>query len=313
MNKLGGAVVVLTGASSGIGRVAAQLFARKRAKLVLASRGAEALDRVTKLCIELGAEAIGIPTDVREESQVFMLRDAALARFGRIDVWVNDAAVYMLGNLEDTPSDVVRELFDINVMGTLYGSKAALSQFRKQGKGTLISLGSVAARAPYAKASAYCASKHAIQALTASLRQELVGTRIRACLVTPATVDTPFFDHAANYTGFEMKALPPIQRPYRVARAIVRCAEVPRSELVVGGTPRMMALFQAAMPWLYERVLPQVVARAHLGPMPAPKAPGSIPRSMPPYSDEGGWWRGRESVLEPPPAEAPALGAMPAE
>lgn len=299
MNMLDGAVVVLTGASSGIGRIAAEMFAKKHAKLVLASRAEAPLQQVMKLCVELGAEAIVVPTDVRDESAVLALRDAAVQRFGRIDVWVNDAAVYMMGALEEVPSDVVRLLLETNVMGVVHGAKAALSQFRKQGTGTLISVGSVAGKVPYAKASAYCASKHAVHALTAALRQELVGTKIEACVVAPASVDTPLFDHAANFTGLEMKVMPPIYRPHRVAREIVRCAEFPRREVLVGATPRVMSLFHAFMPWLYERVLPRFIATSHLGRMPAPKVPGNVSKTLPPYAVAAGWKRGRESVLEP--------------
>src|SRR5690606_17937861 len=110
------------------------------------------------------------------------------------------------------------------------------------GNGTLISVGSIAGKVPYATASAYAASKHAVHAIHGSLRQELAGTKIDACLVVPASVDTPLFDHAANFTGVEMKVMPPIYRPQRVARAIVRCAESPRREVLVGSAPRVLSL-----------------------------------------------------------------------
>src|SRR5262249_14929308 len=216
------------------------------------------------------------PTDVCDESQVLALRDAAIRRFGRIDVWVNDAAAYVLGDLEAVPTAIVRDLFDINVMGVLHGAKAALSQFRKQGTGTLISLGSVAGKAPYAKASAYCATKHAVHAMTAALRQELVGTKIEACVVAPAAVDTPLFDHAANYTGREIKAMPPVYSPYRVARAIVRCARSPRREVLVGAAPYWMTLFHMLTPWIFERVQPRLVSTQHLGSTSVSRTSGAL-------------------------------------
>jgi NADP-dependent 3-hydroxy acid dehydrogenase YdfG len=309
MNKLNGSVVVLTGASSGIGRVAARLFAKERARLVLASRSAPALEEVERLCVELGTEALAVPTDVRDEAQVLALRDAAVERFGRIDVWVNDAASYLLGTMEEVPSEVVREILETNVMGYVHGTKAALGQFRKQGRGTLISVGSVAGKTPYAKASAYCASKHAIHAMNAALRQELVGTRIRACVVAPASVDTPLFDHAANYTGLEIKVMPPIYSAERVARAIVRCAERPRREVLIGAAPRLMTLFHMLMPAVFERTEPKLVASQHVGRTPVPRRDGNLLRTLPPYEDDGGWKRGRASVLEPAPTE-PRLGAV---
>ncbi|MBN9163345.1 MAG: hypothetical protein BGO98_17145 [Myxococcales bacterium 68-20] len=309
MNKLEGAVVVLTGASSGIGRVTARMFARRQAKLVLAARSPEALQEVARRCIELGGETIAVPTDVRDESQVLALRDAAIARFGRIDIWVNDAASYLLGNLEEVPSELVRGLMETNVLGTFHGAKAAVTQFRKQGHGTLISIGSIAGTAPYAKASAYCASKHAVHAMNAALRQELVGTNIEACIVAPASIDTPLFDHAANYTGVEMRVMPPIYSPGRVARAILRCAERPRRLVFVGGAPLLTTLLHLLLPRVYERLQPQLVAERHVGPRTAPKIPGNIPETLPPYDDEAGWRRGRASVLEPPPPEEATLVA----
>jgi NADP-dependent 3-hydroxy acid dehydrogenase YdfG len=308
MRNLRGAVVVLTGASSGIGRVAAQMFAEKGAKVVLAARDGGALEDVVRLCERRGGEAIAVPTDVRDEGQVRALRDAAVARFGRIDVWVNDAAVYMMGSFERVPSEDVRALLETNVMGMVHGSKAAITQFRAQGGGTLISVGSVAGKVAYAQASAYCASKHAIHALNAALRQELVGSPIQACIVAPATVDTPLFDHAANYTGREMRAMPPIYRPERVARAIVRCAERPRREVLVGGAPFMMSLMQLLTPWLFERVMPQLVARTHLQRRAGRDTRGNFRQPLPPHADRGGWKDGTRNETARLPAAA--QGAM---
>jgi NADP-dependent 3-hydroxy acid dehydrogenase YdfG len=290
-----GKVVVLTGASSGIGRVAAQMFAKKGAKVVLAARDGMALEQVAELCRKLGADAVAIPTDVREEAQVLALRDAVVSRFGRIDVWVNDAAVYMMGPLERVPSEQVRTLFETNVMGVVHGAKAAISQFRAQGgRGTLINVGSVAGKSAYAQAAAYCASKHAVHALTSALRQELVGTRIDACVVAPATVDTPLFDHAANYSGRTIKAMPPVYRPERVAAAIVQCAESPRREILVGMAPRVMSLMGLLVPWLWERLQPKMIDTSHLGKERAPDTAGNFATPTGPHADRGGWKEGRK-------------------
>lgn len=307
MSKLEGAVVVLTGASSGIGRVTARRFAARKAKLVLASRSGEALEEVLRQCVELGAEAIAVPTDVRDESQVIGLRDAAVERFGRVDVWVNDAAVYMLGTLEESPTQELRNLLETNILGVVHGAKAALVQFRKQGHGTLISVGSIAGQIPYAKAAAYCASKHAIDALHGALHQELLGTGIESCLVVPATVDTPLFDHAANYTGKQMRVMHPIASPERVARAIVRTAESPKRKVRVGRAPILMSLYHLLLPWLVDRLQAKLVERRHLGPLAEPPTPGNVGHALPPYEDHGGWKRGRSSTLEPPPRSPPAL------
>lgn len=294
---LRGAVVVLTGASSGIGRVTARKFAERGARLVLAARDREALDEVARLCEQRGAQALAVVTDVRDEQQVLSLRKAAVERFGGIDVWINDAAVYMLGPFERVPAEQFRALFETNVMGVVHGSQAALLQFREQGRGTLINIGSAAGKASYAQASAYCASKHAVHALHEVLRQELADTDIDACLVAPSTIDTPLFQHAANYTGRAIRAMPPVYSPEDVADAIVHSAQTPRRERTVGGVARAMALMQQLAPALWERLQPRLVEREHLEPEPAPDSAGNIARPLEPHSDSGGWKNG------PPRAE----------
>jgi NADP-dependent 3-hydroxy acid dehydrogenase YdfG len=288
-HKLQGAVVVLTGASSGIGHLTALLFASAGAKLVLAARERETLEAVVQLCEQRNTQAIAVPTDVRDEAQVRALQRAAIDRFGRIDVWVNDAAVYMLGAFERTPSEQFRALFETNVMGVVHCAKAALAQFRQQGSGTLITVGSVAGKTSYAQASAYCASKHAVHAIHEALRQELLGTRIHACLVVPATIDTPLFQHAANYTGREIRAMPPIYPAERVAEAIVSCAQSPRREVLVGTAARVMSLAQRLAPTLYELLQPRVVEHAHLGSQAVRDTEGNVSHPLPPHTVSGGW------------------------
>jgi NADP-dependent 3-hydroxy acid dehydrogenase YdfG len=145
--ELEGSVVVLNGASSGIGRAAALRFATRGARLVLAARDPEALEDVAQECRDTyGTDAISVVTDTRDEPSVEALARIAVDRFGRIDVWVNDAAVYMMGRLEACPTQAIRDLFDINVMGTLHGMRAAMGVFRTQRSGVLINVGSIAGK-----------------------------------------------------------------------------------------------------------------------------------------------------------------------
>lgn len=177
--ELKGAVVVMTGASSGVGRAAALMFGRRGARLVLAARDPESLEEVAQECRDTyGTGAISVVTDVRDEASVEALSQIAIERFGRIDVWVNDAAVYMLGTLEDCPTQAIKDLFETNVMGVLHGTRAAVGAFRRQGgHGVLVNMGSIAGKVSYAKAGAYCASKHAVHAITEALRQERPRSR----------------------------------------------------------------------------------------------------------------------------------------
>lgn len=290
-------VVVLTGASSGIGREAALQFAKEGCKLVLAARDASALDEVARLCNELGGEAIAVRTDVSDNDAVRRLRDAAVARFGRIDVWVNDAAAYMMGSVESTPAEVYKRLFETNVLGVVHGTKAALEEMRKRNEGVIINVGSLAGKSAYAEASAYCASKHAVHAFTEALRQELVSekSKIEACIVAPGTVDTPLFQHAANYTGQEIEAMKPIYSPARVAHAIVRCAKHPRREVLVGAMPKTFSLMQMLLPGIFERVQPKMIESDHLGDAPVAKNEGNLYVPTAPHEVSGGW-KQRKSV-----------------
>jgi short-subunit dehydrogenase len=287
-------VVVITGASSGIGRATAHEFANRRGRLVLAARDAAALETVAAECAERGAgEVLVVPTDVRHESAVIALRDAAVSRFGRIDIWINDAAVYAMGRFEDTPTDVFRGVLETNVLGVVHGSQAALEQFRAQGEGRLINMGSLAGRAAYADASAYCASKHAVHAITEAIRQELVGSAIHASLVAPATVDTPLFQHAANYAGREVVAMPPVYDVQRVARAIVSCARRPRRIVTVGAMPRAMWLDHRVAPGMYERTMRKFVESKHLGSSYREPSQGNLIQPTEPHAVDGGWRRPR--------------------
>ena len=306
---LSGAVVVITGASSGIGREAALQFASEGSRLVLAARDAEALEEVAALCRDRGAEAIAVPTDVSDEGRVDALRDAAIERFGVIDVWVNDAAAYMMGPVDEVPPAAVRRLFDVNVMGVVHGCRAALKEMKLRDRGVIINVGSVAGKAAYAQASAYCATKHAVHGFTEALRQELVGTGIEACIVAPATVDTPLFEHAANYTGRAIEAMKPIYAPSEVAAAIVGCARRPRREVLVGAAPRMMTALQTVTPGLFERIQPKMVERDHLGGPARARSSGNLFSTREPHQVDGGW-RERKPVDPRPMVGAAAAASL---
>lgn len=294
-SSLYGAVVVITGASSGIGRETALQMAKHGARLVLAARDEDALNDVVHACNECGAEAFAVPTDVSDESEVEALRDAALAKLGVIDVWVNDAASYMMGRVDAVPADAVKRLFEVNVLGVINGSRAALTHFRQRNKGVIINIGSVAGKAPYALASAYCATKHAVHGFTEALRQELATTPIQACLIVPATVDTPLFDHAANFTGRTIEAMRPYYPAERVAEAIVDCALYPRREVLVGAAPRVLAAMSATPG--YEKMQPKLIEREHLGREARGPSSGNLYLPEEPHQVEG-HWRERKPLLD---------------
>jgi short-subunit dehydrogenase len=230
-----GAVVVITGASSGVGRAAAQEFAAVGARLVLAARNAEALREVAAACERAGAEALDVPTDVTDAGAVSILAQAALARFGRIDVWINNAGIGAVGAFDTTPVEAHEQVVRTNLIGAMNGAHEALRNFKLQRAGILIQTNSIGAYLPSPYAASYAASKFGLRALSESLAGELHRwPDIHVCDLYPAFLDTPGVSHGGNYTGHVLKPSPPVYDPLRVARAMVRLVERPRRRTVIG-------------------------------------------------------------------------------
>lgn len=248
MTRFTGKVVLITGASSGIGRSTAHAFARRGALLVLAARGESGLRAAAEECRRLGAEVLVVPTDVTDEAQVHALVAAAVERFGRLDVVVGNAGVAMAGALEDLPTAMFRRVIDTNVFGHVHLLHAVLPRFRAAGRGTYIAVASIESRlsAPYQ--SAYVTSKHALLGLVDSVRDELAGSGVTLSTVLPATVDTPIYATSANRTGRVWHPMPPAIGPRRVARAIVRVAAHPRRTTYVGVLQSLLVPFELLVP-----------------------------------------------------------------
>ena len=248
-------VVVITGASSGIGHAAALAFAERGDRVVLAARGQAGLETVARACERLGASTLVVPTDVSDHRQVERLRDAAIARFGRIDVWINNVGVGVVGLFDQTPIEAHHRVVESNLIGHMNGAHAALGHFRSRSAGTLINMVSVAgfASAPYA--AAYSATKFALRGFSDALRAEVSTLPdVHVCAVYPTFVDTPGMAHGANYTGKTLKPPPPLVDPREVAATFVSLADAPRASVSVGSVAVPARLAHAIAPDLVGRL-----------------------------------------------------------
>lgn len=229
-------VVVITGASSGIGLATVQAAARAGAKVVLAARSVDVLKAIVATLVQQGHEAICVQADVADRAQVQAVADAAIARFGRIDTWCNIAGITIYGRVEDVLEADARRLFDVNFWGMVHGSMAALPHLRKQG-GALINVGSEASVVAVPMQGIYSASKHAVKGYTDALRIEVTemdGAPVSITLVEPTAVNTPLPEHARNYMDQQPKLPTPQLDPHRVAAAILGAATAPTREVKVG-------------------------------------------------------------------------------
>lgn len=249
-------VIVITGASSGIGLATALAAAAKGAKLAIAARSGAALADIVQRLISKGSDAVAVTCDVSNRADHERLAETAIKHFGRIDTWVNNAGVGMFGRLDETDEADARRLFDINFWGLVHGSMVALPHLRAS-KGVLINVGSEVSEAVAPLLGMYNASKHAVKGFTDTLRielEQLDGADVTITLVEPTAVDTPFPQHACNYMDQEPK-LPgsPIE-PERVAEAILEAAAHPTRVKRVGAGSTINTLTAKLAPRLADKM-----------------------------------------------------------
>jgi short-subunit dehydrogenase len=249
-------VIVITGASSGIGLATARMAARKGARLVLSSRSEEALRKLADEINEQGGQAAYTTADVADQKDVLRIVTTANERFGGFDTWVNNAGVSIYGNLVDVSLDDHRRLFETNYWGVVHGSLAAVAELRRRG-GALINIGSALSDRAIPVQGAYSASKHAVKGFTDALRMELEheGAPISVSLIKPAAIDTPYNDHAKNYLPVKPKNPPPIYAPEVVAEAILHCAAHPERDVFVGGGGKGISLMGQYAPRTVDKLM----------------------------------------------------------
>lgn len=232
---------------------------------MLAARRQDALEETAKRCRDGGAQAIVVETDVSIEAEVNELARRALEAYGRIDVWVNNAGVTMFSRLEDGATEDHRRVIETNLFGAIYGARAVIPIFRRQRRGVLVNVGSVLSEVGQAFVPSYVISKFGVHGLSETLRVELADEPdIHVCTIIPFSIDTPHFEAAANDIGRAAYALPPMQSPEKVARALASLCERPRRVRFV---PRSIVLglaLHALAPRASERLLLDALRTYHL-------------------------------------------------
>ena len=255
MGRLAGMVVAITGASSGIGRATATLAAREGASVAVSARRP---DRLAALEAEIRAEggaAMAIPADVTRPADMDALVQRTIARFGRLDVMVCNAGIGYHGPLDDTPTDAMRRVVDVNLMGTLYAARAALVAMRRQNRGHIIAVSSIAGRRGIGGSSVYSATKAAQIGLVEALRAEFTGTPLRASLVYPVSTETEFHEAIARDFGHAIAGIGPKQSADRVADAIVSCMISPRAEVYPYRKAWLLAVLSVVAPAQADRFI----------------------------------------------------------
>ncbi len=282
--KVAGKTFVIVGASSGFGRGVAEQLGAYKANVVLAARRGELLEEIATKIRAAGGTALVVPMDISKPEDVQRLAEAAVQQYGKIDVWVNMAGVGAIGRFWEIPIADQARIVDINLKGFIYGSHAAIRQFQTQGYGTLINLGSIESENPLAYHASYAATKGGVLNLGQAINQELRLSghkNIKVVTVEPWAVDTPFWQHAANYSGHtaRMAAMDP---PSKVVNAVIRMSLRPRKELPVGWKARGSWISHHLFPHFTERISANVAHKSQIkNAPPAPPTSGSAFTPMP--------------------------------
>jgi len=262
VRSLRDSVVAVTGASAGIGRECALAFAREGAKVAVGARRRDRLDELVAEIERAGGHAMAGAMDVGEEHDVQRFVDAAAARFGRLDVLVNNAGYGIHGRVEETPTAAFERLMRVNYLGTVHGCRAALPIMKRQGSGVIVNISSIVGHRALPGGAAYAATKAAQISLTESLRVELRGTGIHVCSVHPISTLTEFHEVLSRESSGQVRPMGPRQSAAAVARAVVGCAKRPRPEVYPYPASRLIVWLNALSPRLADWVAYQGARRA---------------------------------------------------
>lgn len=255
LRKIHDQVIVITGATSGIGLSTARMAADRGARLVLAARADDALDELAHELRARGAEVVTVTADVGKADHVERIGAAAIEHFGRVDTWVNNAGISIYGRIEDISPEDHHRLFQTNFWGVVNGSLEAVKRMKLRGGGALINLGSELSDHGIPLQGMYAASKHAVKGFTDSLRMELEkeGAPMSITLIKPSGIDTMFAVHAKNYMDKEPQLPAPVYAPELVADAILYAAQNPKRDVFVGGAAKMNSSGARFLPRAFDK------------------------------------------------------------
>jgi NAD(P)-dependent dehydrogenase (short-subunit alcohol dehydrogenase family) len=293
-------VMVITGATSGIGLTAARDAVKAGASVVFCARDAGAVEQLERDLTAHG-EALGVVCDVTNERDVRALAQAAIDRYGRIDTWVNNAGVSIYGRLEDIEIADMRQLFEINFWGVVHGSLTALEHMKERG-GAIINIGSTLSERAIPIQGIYCASKFAVRGFTDAFRMEVEKSNypIAVTLIKPSAIDTPYIKHAKNYLPEEPKNPPPVYAPDLVADAILHCAVRAERDIFVGGAGMMFGLMEKLMPHKTDKVMEATLFEIQQSGEPAkPRGDASLYAPSGPELHERGGYQGKVFETSP--------------
>ena len=271
MGRLSSKVVAITGASAGIGHAAARRLADEGAAVVLSARRADRLEELVAGIERAGGRALAVPGDVTsvEDMDAFVAKTVDV--FGRIDVMICNAGIGYHGPLDDTPTDAMRKLVDVNILGTFYAGRAALVQMRKQGHGHIIAISSIAGRRGVGGSSVYSATKAAQIGFIEALRAEFLGTNLHASIVYPVRTKTEFHDAMARDFGYRVSGKGPTQTADHVAKTIADVIASPRPEVYPYALSRLLGVLSVVAPRQADRLIRRFGRRP--APVPASHEP----------------------------------------
>ncbi|MCC2626276.1 MAG: short-chain dehydrogenase [Burkholderiales bacterium] len=270
-------VIVITGASSGIGLATAYTAAKSKAKLALIARNKKVLQQVVKEITTLGGEAIAIAADVGNRTQLEDAAKEVIKHYGRIDTWVNVAGVSIWGKLEEVRELDQRRLFETNFWGTYHGSLIAVRYIKKNG-GAIINMGSLTSDVSLPLQGGYSASKHAVKGFTDSLRLELIKDKvpISVTLIKPGSIATPLINHVKNYTKFEPQLASPVYNAKEVVNTILKAAICPIREVIVGESVAAITWLNRLAPNIADQIFAKFLTKAQLKNKLAIKRPDNL-------------------------------------